>query len=192
MRFKWSDNIVELNIVHDLVCKDGGGIKVSRADNDNIDLKESGHIARGNIVYNIETRTQYSDGNGINIHRGALVYNNVSFGNQHYGIRIDDKSGFDYNAEIYHNTLFDNDSGAVGLFDDISPDMRNNLGPDTAGNMVAQSVMFVDAAEGNFHLLPDSDPIDAGEDAGITEDIEGISRPPGAGFDMGAYEFQFP
>jgi hypothetical protein len=183
---------VEYNIVHDLACKDGGGIKVSRADGDDISRKQPGHIVRGNIVYNVSTRTQYSDGNGINVHRGARVYNNVAYGNQHYGIRIDDKSGFDYDVEVYHNTFFNNGSGEVGLFDGISPDMQNNLGYSGTGNMDAQTGYFENAAEGDFHLKAGSDPIDAGNDVGVAEDIEKTSRPQGDGFDMGAYEFKNP
>ena len=86
----------------------------------------------------------------------------------------------------------DGDEMAVGIFDGISPDMRNNLGPDSAGNLVAQANYFVNAAGGNFHLMVGSDPIDAGEDVGITVDIEGTARPQGGGFDIGAYEFKTP
>lgn len=39
-----------------------------------------------------------------------------------------------------------------------------------------------------YHLLPDSPCIDAGIDAGITLDLDGDSRPDGAGFDIGADE----
>jgi len=41
----------------------------------------------------------------------------------------------------------------------------------------------------NYHLRPDSPCIDTGTDAGVYTDIDGQSRPWGAGFDMGADEF---
>jgi len=42
---------------------------------------------------------------------------------------------------------------------------------------------------GNYHLRPGSPCIDTGTDAGVYTDIDGQSRPWGAGFDMGADEF---
>ncbi len=48
---------------------------------------------------------------------------------------------------------------------------------------------FIDPANGDYHLNPDSIAIDAGIDAGVTTDIDGDTRPFGAGFDIGADEF---
>ncbi len=42
---------------------------------------------------------------------------------------------------------------------------------------------------GNYHLRPQSPCIDAGTDEGVYEDMDGQSRPWGAGFDLGADEF---
>ncbi len=47
---------------------------------------------------------------------------------------------------------------------------------------------FVDAAQGDFSLFEGSLLVDAGQDAGITEDIVGVARPSRNGFDIGAYE----
>jgi hypothetical protein len=43
---------------------------------------------------------------------------------------------------------------------------------------------------GNYRLLPGSPAIDHGTDAGVTADLDGLPRPLGTGYDMGAYEFQ--
>lgn len=43
--------------------------------------------------------------------------------------------------------------------------------------------------DGEYHLLPDSPCIDAGVDVGVATDMIGVSRPQGAGVDMGAFEF---
>jgi hypothetical protein len=183
------DCVLEGNVIHDLVIKDGGAIHVATPDFDDAALRDSGHVVAGNITYNIQTRTEWSDGNGLCIMRGATVYNNLSYGNQHYGIRVDDKLMLGGQVLLYHNTLFDNGSGPLGLFDGVTPDARNNLGPDLPGDMAASAEMFVDAAAGDFHLAAGSAPIDAGSDVGITVDLEGTPRPQGGGFDMGAYEF---
>ncbi|MFC1888963.1 choice-of-anchor Q domain-containing protein, partial [Thermodesulfobacteriota bacterium] len=42
---------------------------------------------------------------------------------------------------------------------------------------------------GDYHLLAGSPCIDAGADAGVYDDLDGLARPQGAGFDMGAYEY---
>jgi hypothetical protein len=43
---------------------------------------------------------------------------------------------------------------------------------------------------GNYHLQAGSPAIDLGTNAGVTTDLDGRKRPLGAGYDMGAYEFQ--
>lgn len=46
--------------------------------------------------------------------------------------------------------------------------------------------------DSSYHLLPNSPCIDAGTDMGITTDLDGNPRPQGGGFDIGAFEFNFP
>lgn len=58
---------------------------------------------------------------------------------------------------------------------------------------LSEDPLFVDAATANYHLQGSSPCINAG--TGINapaEDLEGIPRPQGSGFDMGAYEIATP
>lgn len=58
--------------------------------------------------------------------------------------------------------------------------------------LVADSVDFVDSANGDFSLALGSLGIDQGTDLsaeGVTADIKGVVRPQGAAFDVGAFEF---
>jgi uncharacterized repeat protein (TIGR01451 family) len=48
---------------------------------------------------------------------------------------------------------------------------------------------FVDPDAGDYHIRSGSGAIDTGLDAGVTQDIDGDSRPLGAGYDIGADEF---
>ncbi len=48
---------------------------------------------------------------------------------------------------------------------------------------------FANPALGNYHVISPSAAIDVGVNAGITADLDGIHRPVGAGFDIGAYEY---
>jgi hypothetical protein len=66
---------------------------------------------------------------------------------------------------------------------------------------ISDHPLFVDAANGDFHLLPDSPCSDSASTTGRSNDLDGNPRPvdiPGVGregdgaFDMGCYEFQAP
>ena len=60
----------------------------------------------------------------------------------------------------------------------------------TGNNNINSDPLFVDAANGDFHLQSGSECIDNGTSAGApATDINGVSRPQGSGFDMGAYEY---
>lgn len=48
---------------------------------------------------------------------------------------------------------------------------------------------FADPDNGNYHIIPVSDAIDAGLAAGISNDIDGDPRPVGPGYDIGADEY---
>jgi hypothetical protein len=66
------------------------------------------------------------------------------------------------------------------------------LPPEAAGsasNAVAAPTAFVDAAAGDYHLVAGAPPIDAGETlALVTHDRDGVLRPVGRAYDIGAYE----
>ncbi len=53
--------------------------------------------------------------------------------------------------------------------------------------------LFVDEASGDFHLRTASPAVDTGTDEDAPDvDLDGIARPQGDGFDMGAYEYDGP
>ena len=184
------DCLVEGNRVHDLTCRDGGGIVVTSSDFGANGTWDTGHVVRGNLVWNVTTSTSFRDGNGINIRRGARVYNNVTYGNQHYGIRVDDKWGQAGTVEVFHNTACDNADGGIAVFNDTPVVQANNLDRDEAGNLACASTLFVDAPGGNYRLNPGTPAVDGAVDAGISVDLDGAARPAGAGFDFGAFEYQ--
>lgn len=179
--------IVENNLVHDCVINNGGGINIQRGV---IDKKHPKHVVRNNIVFNISTRTQYLDGNGIRVGNGADVYNNIFFNNQHYGIRIDDKKKYRNLVKIYHNTLYNNGTNDIPVLDGAKADILNNIGTSQAGNLPnSVDPKFIDPQNGNFRLLKNSPAIDNGVDLGIPKDIDDNPRPMGSKPDMGAYEY---
>ena len=80
-----------------------------------------------------------------------------------------------------YNNDFDRTNGFFIKVDDGSVIYSNNLDNETPS--------FVDPANNDYHLNPDSPCIDAGMDAGVYDDFDGDTRPQGIGFDIGADEY---
>jgi hypothetical protein len=60
-------------------------------------------------------------------------------------------------------------------------------------NLGVNSSVFVNAAAHDYHLVAGSSPVDKGITiAGLTTDRDGVSRPKGAAYDIGAYEYAAP
>lgn len=80
------------------------------------------------------------------------------------------------------NVIFENITGS---------DINENGGTATTATNYADAAgdpLFVDPANGDFHLKVDSPARDAGTDVGLTQDFDGLQVPLGAGFDIGAFE----
>jgi hypothetical protein len=60
-------------------------------------------------------------------------------------------------------------------------------GPIAVTGTMNANPMFVDESQRDFHLAPGSPAIDA-VDTGPVVDLDGIARPQGPRFDIGAYE----
>lgn len=56
-------------------------------------------------------------------------------------------------------------------------------------NSQSEDPLFVSMAERDLHLRANSPCIEAGTDAGVRSDFDGVSRPQGSGYDVGAYEY---
>jgi hypothetical protein len=112
-----------------------------------------------NTAYNTGTQT----GGGFRVNhagaQGIVLRNNIAWGNQSYDIRGE------------AGTLIENNLCAE-VFCAVRGDPR-----------------FMDAAGGDFRLLPDSPALNAGSTADAPQtDILGVARPQGDGIDLGAYE----
>ncbi|MDP2365849.1 MAG: choice-of-anchor Q domain-containing protein, partial [Ignavibacteria bacterium] len=128
----------------------------------------------------------------VNGSTGNTIYNNILINNHSFrgSIAIDaaSTSGFvsDYNLLV--NRL-SNDEGNSN----ISLTSWQALGYDTHSQIVMpESQLFVNHSSGDFHLLPSSQPINIGTalvSLVVNVDIDGVARPQGSGYDIGAYEY---
>ncbi len=66
---------------------------------------------------------------------------------------------------------------------------QNTSGPVNVSHADSGAPRFVDEANNDYHVRAGSPAIDAGINAGIANDLDGQTRPFGAGYDLGAYEF---
>lgn len=137
----------------------------------------------------------------------CIVENNIVFTAHWHGITLNDADG----CKIINNTVLDPSRGYPAWItlpdeDTFSHDciVRNNMSysipnPDAVDNIVvdhnieltdAQSdLIFVDWRNGDVHLLPAGLAVDAGAGTDAPNvDIDGVMRPQGSGWDIGAYE----
>jgi parallel beta-helix repeat protein len=149
---------------------------------------------------------------GIGIYRGdsILVVNNVIWGNgadaslgATGGIRV---GAYANNAKIYNNTVYSNTGHGIKIEgSSTTPIIANNIlhansvaqirhegaiGGITLANNLTNDPGFVDPPA-DFRLTPGSCAIDAGMTiAEVVADRDGMGRPQGRGYDLGAYEFR--
>jgi len=160
-----------------------------------------GNIVRNNRIYD-NGQSGRGPGMILSSGNGNIAYNNILWGNRRGGIQID--YGVT-NAQVYNNTVYGNDGfGGVYIGQYSSgADVRNNIVHNNSGgvltddgvnttlsNNLTTNPHVINAVAGDFRLQADSPAIDAGLVLpAVPTDIEGISRPQGSGYDLGAYEF---
>lgn len=134
----------------------------------------------------------------------AQVYNNTCYDFGKSG-RDSDSGAFSVSASGAMKVNFQNNIVyALPGQSYISPNTRSRTAAFTGGNNLffgagaGPSFLssnknidpgFVDARNGDFHLRPGSPAIDAGISVNLTTDHDGVTRPQGQAYDVGAYEF---
>ncbi len=194
---------------YNVTVKDGvvRNSRYSRTTPAALNLKRncSGFLLSGNLMYNngVVFRLRYPS-------TDYLIYNNVIYDNDEIFRLEDGINGlWIYNNTIYECDRLEYDAGAApgsplvwknNIFADANScdwhgTYEYNLfwnvpggWPSGSGNIIANP-QFVHATSYDLHLTVGSPAVDAGTTvAEVTEDYQGISRPRGAAYDIGAYE----
>src|SRR6185437_14608442 len=201
------DWTVDHNYVHDMTTTNatlsGTGIQFKSGSAGT--MIDSNRVARCGLVgIDYGGFGTASWGGETHQHVGGIVRNNVVWGNADAGISaVDTQDG-----KVYNNTLFNNGhapdvrvasvnlsyknnilDAALDLRDGTTASSSNNLALSAPSN----GSLFVNATGADFHLASTAAAaIDQGASlpADVPVDADGLSRPQGAAFDIGAYEFK--
>jgi hypothetical protein len=161
-----SQNIVRNNRIYgnDLIRQWGGAITMGHGSN--------------NQVYN---NLIYGNNGGIEFYAGGsnhAIYNNTIYNNPNTPA-ISVSSGYGGGAIVRNNIFYQNGGG-------ISNPNGLSL---TASNNLTTNPIFANASTADFHLTAASvDAINKGTTvSSVTTDFDGVSRPQGTAYDIGAY-----
>jgi parallel beta-helix repeat protein len=159
----------------------------------------SDHEYYNNLFYNVGAHGSYRTPFYFRGTTDLKFYNNTLYLNDNYDA-IELLLGA-VNADIRNNIISisgsvspvvidgSSDPGAVIDYNCYHNRSSSSTGPGI--HSVTGDPKFVSVATSDFHLQSDSPCVDAGVDlsAHHTTDKDGVSRPQGAGWDIGAYEF---
>ncbi|MFI5736638.1 right-handed parallel beta-helix repeat-containing protein [Kribbella sp. NPDC051587] len=196
---KYSDNaagVIRNNVVNDnrgpnIYVDSSSGVEVN--GNTSYGAKES---TKAGIAVAVETLSSSKKAQNIKI------LNNVSYRNAGGGISFwKESSGTISGISIINNTIANNPKPGIVGASEVSGSgnvVRNTIfagnatgigGPFTSDHNLTSDPGFVDPGNGDYHLREGSAAIDAGSATGAPAgDRDGVVRPQGNGYDIGAYE----
>jgi hypothetical protein len=190
------------NIVHDISNSDG-----FQAASEMGGLLENIHFYN-NVSYNNKFSglavTLNGDEGGPHPMKNITIINNTFHNNGDYwggGVEMDNPEA--EGVAIRNNICSQNQSFEISVSVDIPPrnvTVENNLlysykadaedGEVTGVNFVEGDPLFVNPAAADFHLKAGSPAIDRGSAANApAEDFDGVARPQGQSYDIGAFEY---
>ncbi|MBI5476099.1 MAG: T9SS type A sorting domain-containing protein [Ignavibacteriales bacterium] len=157
-------------------------------------------------VYNNILVGSGTSGLRVNDPQGTVfIFNNVLYNNGSKGIYEDEHAQFQVQRAgtgllTFRNNILYAESGETyywlepGLLPSVLNAGNNlwfNSGTAPAWDVYSVNAdpLFVNVSTKDFHLKPGSPAIDAGTNTVFASDYEGVSRPQGRAFDIGAYEY---
>jgi hypothetical protein len=187
-------NIVRNNVFHTL---HHGWYRLA-----SMEITGSNHEIYNNVIYDMRNESPGMTnigGKGIHLFGGVStnnkIYNNTIYNVREYGIDLDPSIG---TGHVIRNNLVWNADGG-GLIDGTSNTYTctNNLFSSVSGETCTSNQtanpQFANAGGNDFHLTAAStSAIDTGTATGasFSDDKDGVVRPKGVAWDIGAYEYQ--
>ncbi len=184
-----SDNIIASNTITD-VAGAGGGVYLNFT------------IAGFTNTVIVDNEAGLGDGvyvapvSSVNFKHTTLANNTGGDGS---GIYVESSS---FTTVNLINTILVSHTVGVSADADATVDLNSTLfggGTNTSGtgtiintNVYGGNPGFANPSAGDYHLTSSSAALDVGIDAGVTTDLDGLTRPIGLGFDLGAYELYNP
>ena len=135
---------------------------------------------------------------GMSIHqiRDVTAVHNVFADIRYHGIGFRDGATGVVKNNIFYNAgsnYWASDGGSVVGSHNLLYKSSDTVDPiDFPDDIANQDPKFVDPANDDYHLQLGSPAVDAGTNSSVTADMDGIHRPQGTGYDIGAYEFAPP
>lgn len=132
---------------------------------------------------------------GMSVHQiqNVTAVHNVFADIQYHGIGFRDGATGVVRNNIFYDSgsnYWASDGGSVQGSHNILYSTDGSIDPgDFPADLVNVDPLLADPDADDYHLRPGSPAIDAGTDVGVPADLEGTTRPQGAGHDIGAYEF---
>ena len=187
------DGVVEHNLMRGPLTDGDGGASIYFHNGD-------GLIVRYNMIEGPSPGPLYS--HASNLHIYGNVFMNMDGGlhastsaevlhNVFYGMPLAMSGG----ALVARNNIFalgDAQSSPFGSTSSLEESHNLFADGNPTANSIGGSPAFVDAAQGDFHLLSTSDAIDQGMDTSVTTDMDGVAIPQGSAPDIGAFEYVSP
>jgi hypothetical protein len=192
---KNSQNIdIYQNKVHDSQESGARGIAIGVESSGSAkNMRVYDNVVWGMGAIGIVAGTSYSAGAVDNIAVvNNVVYNNGLADSWGGGIKIEYSSATNMRirnniASQNRNTQIDNAAGGNAA---VTNNLVDGSGGTTGDSSVTGSPQFVDPSNGNFHIQSTSPAIDKGTSTDAPNvDFDGNSRPKGAGYDIGAFEY---
>ena len=188
----------------------GNGVQLEKVSSDD-NTYERGIIVRNNLIMAVICGAVQQDAAYITfvnntcvttpelgvIASGMDYWPGTNYDNHHY--RIQNNIYYNFVDPLYVNTSVLN-GGATTISHNLAYLANGSTPSSTAfacnqDNNICADPLFVNAVidpvSGDFHLQPGAPAIDAGANLSpvVSDDLEGVARPQGGGYDVGAYEY---
>jgi len=159
-------------------------------------IGQNGTVLRNNVVYNMAAAGIRSDSDGGYGCSNIEMYNNTIYNSKGGGVSINATDGIKVsNNLVFGNSSGGNSAGSSNISSDYNLWVPSKATWSEGPHSIIQTTtagITVSPASGDFHLVFGSPAVDKGANlsaTGFETAFDGIFRPQGAAWDIGAYEF---